>query len=162
MRLSYALTEAGLRIATRRSFSHRLRILGPLLKIGGLGLIVAAPFYLFMDHHRILGVAMLVVGLIAFFRRELGAWKGAKDALKGKGSIDCVIEMREGGLDIDAGTSKASHDWESFFEAKEVPEGMLLYISKQIFYWIPREAQMEGGNWEEFSNLIAENVRRKI
>ena len=72
------------------------------------------------------------------------------------------LTATDGVLTITDGESTGTSPLSSFVDFKICKEGLLLYPQKNIFYWIPDTAEIEGGTWLEFTELISSKITRKI
>ena len=62
--------------------------------------------------------------------------------------------LDEEGITISDKHSEGKTKWSGFVNWRVFPEGLLLYPQKDLFFWIPKEAEIEGGTWEEFVALV--------
>jgi hypothetical protein len=109
------------------------------------------------------GVILMLLGafyLILSFRRVNAAVKNAFQANPNDRMI--TLTAADKVITITDGASIGTSPFSSFVDSKICKEGLLLYPQKSIFYWIPANAEIEGGNWQGFTELISSQITRKI
>ena len=165
MKVTYGFSRKSLRTGMWNHLFHR-HIISTLL-IPALGII-----FLSYGLHQILtnessgasfGVILMLLGafyLILSVRRVNAAVKNAFQANPNDRMIN--LTATDGVLTITDGESTGTSPLSCFVDFKICKEGLLLYPQKNIFYWIPDTAEIEGGTWLEFTELISSKITRKI
>lgn len=165
MKVTYELTRKSLRTGMWTHLFHRNIISTFLIPL--LGII----FLSYGLHHLLtkpssgtsFGVILMLLGafyLILSFRRVNVAVKNAFQGNPNERMI--TLTAADGTLTLRDGESTGTSPYSSLVDFKITKKGLLLYPQKNIFYWIPANAEIEGGTWQDFTNLIATNITKKI
>lgn len=108
--------------------------------------------------------ALIIVGIYLLIRRSIWIYRSVRSSLAGKGSQDrtVVATPKEESFEIETTTGQGISKWSAFVDLHSAEQGLLLYPSKGIYYWIPKDAEIEDGDWNQLKSLLEEKIRRKI
>jgi hypothetical protein len=165
MKIIYTFSPETLRKGASEFLWHRQRIVTLLFPFLGVPFMLFGLNYIFgsADPNYILGGIMCAVGafyLIRFKFRTNGMVKNAFKSNPNTRPVTLIIE--DGTLFISDGESEGKCPLSSLVDFKICKTGLLIYPQKNIFYWIPENAEIQGGTWQDFITLISSGVTRKI
>ncbi len=165
MKISHTLTKESVSTGLSRSFAYRhpfRRIAIPL--VGILCLIASAWFLLVDDSSEwLIGGLLLGAGAVYLFLPIFRRRQVVENLFAGRTSkLTLELEPDEKGITMTTSGSIGTTDWSSFVDYLICKTGILLYPQKNIFYWIPNSATIEGGTWQDFELLISKKITRKI
>jgi Zn-dependent protease with chaperone function len=165
MTISYEFSPGSLRKGMKAHLLHRhvisvflLPSLGIIFTLYGLNQIFAKE-----PPNTSFGVILFVLGafyLVLSQRRVSSAVKNAFKANPNERTIS--LTASDGLLSFKDGESTGASPFSAFVDFKICKGGLLLYPQKNIFYWIPDTAEIEGGSWQDFTKLIAANITKKL
>lgn len=158
MKIEYTLTPEVMKRGA--AIAYRKRVLKKMLLIYGV-------LYIFMVYSRFgsdryITPLFLLVAFILFllFNRSLYIKRCSTALFKGKSdALEHRISLTDTGLDFTSPTATSQIQWSHFVSHICAPSGVLLFSQKNIFLFIPSDAAVTGGTWEEFIQLLEENIK---
>ena len=165
-KFTYPSTRKLLTVGAQRHFDYRYKVrkfLGPIL--GVVLLLCSIPVLSGAQTaaQYALGVLYFTFGCVLIVRKWLYAWRAARSAFKGREEgLTIEFESDESGLVITDVNAQSKAKWESFVDFHTAADGVLLYPSSQIFYWIPKNAAFSEGSWDDFTTLVTKHVTKTV
>lgn len=166
MRLLYSTSKKTLERGALKHFDYRHKILkysGPILGVSclayGLWIVTSTGG----ESSGALGGALVGLGVVLSLRRWIYAKKAVRGAFKGR-KEGVLVEFSPSidGLTVKDENGEARCRWDNFVDSHITDEGILIYPTSQIFYWIPVSAVISEGDWGEFTSLISTSIRKTI
>lgn len=109
------------------------------------------------------GVILFLLGVFYLILSKRRVSTAVKNAFKANPNERIItFTVADGLLSFSDGESKGTSPFSAFVDFKISNEGILLYPQKHIFYWIPDSSEVEGGTWQDFTNLIASSITKKL
>jgi len=109
------------------------------------------------------GVILLMLGIFYLILSKRRVSTAVKNAFKANPNERVIsLSVSDSSLTFDDGESTGTSPFSAFVDFKICKNGLLLYPQKQIFYWIPDTSEIEGGTWQEFTELVSSKITRKI
>jgi uncharacterized membrane-anchored protein YhcB (DUF1043 family) len=160
-KLTYSIAnlQKAFSIHTSKVFPIRGRILlylGLLLIWTGLILLLinytqqVKPTYIF---YIIAGIVFIIVHVVT--TKNLG--RQAYKQLNERAKIEYQLSFSKDGFDIDVQNSKQHYDWSAVIRAVITTDIILIYISKQTFYFVEQQHLIEG-TFTDLQELIRKHV----
>ena len=165
MMLSYELNPTNMPSGYREH--HKLRDQPHLYKY--LTIIMAILVGIHFGFRSPFGAMHLVtLGLLAYaiylqMRFPFAIRAAVREQLKNKEiPVQVWLETTEAEVTVTTSKARSAFLWECLVDYKICGEGILLYPMKNLFYWIPATAEIEGGTWQDFEVLISKKIIKKI
>jgi hypothetical protein len=165
MKISFTFSRESLRIGARHYLLHRHLLLTLLIPALGILFIGTGLYHLFLldESRRVLGFLLTALGAFYLYRSATRTKEMVKNAFASNPNERLVtMETSDEALASKEESSSGSSTWDAFVDYKICKDGILLYPQKNIFYWIPETAAVEGGTWQEFQALVSNKITRRI
>jgi len=164
MKLNYTLTRESVRQGAGLNYNHRMgksRYVRLLLGVIALG---AGAYLLLAEYSRFryLGMAMIAYGVICFFRKQIFCLRVVRRFFKALEELpEITVAMTESAVEIESKRSNGRMKWADLVDYQSNDDGILLYPQEGTYYWIPANAVLDGGSWDDVLACVRSNVQRK-
>ena len=164
MTIRYTLTPEVLRRGAHRHDWYRLKALRIVGLVSSIFLItMGSASFLIVGQEPLLNGFLVSFGMVLLLRGSLRSRRIARAAFKGRGnSIQVKMELGDERIFVTTEDSQSSMKWSSFVDRKTFEDGILIYPQKNLFNWIPANATIEGGNWDELRKEIDTRISLKV
>lgn len=164
MELSYQMNPETAKHGANGHYDHRYKVRRFYRPIVGLILIAFAIFSLVTGDHTVLMPAMFFLGTYLLFIKQISIWRSVRASFHGKPQgFQVCLKTSEESLIIETNEGNSGETkWQSFLDFKALKNGLLLYPQKNLYFWIPSNAEFTTGSWPEFTQLIESKVTCKL
>ena len=164
MTIRYTLTKQELWKGAGESYDYRMKWRKPLGLVLGLLFLLFGLYVLIDGQARAGAAAFIILGIYLFVRRYIWIYRSVRNSSAGKQDQERVVTAKVGdeGIEMETSLGHGIAKWGAFVDFHPTKDGLLLYPAKNMYYWIPKDSDIDGGDWPTFTKVIAERVRVKI
>lgn len=165
MKIQFTFSRESLEKGARHHLMHRHRFITLLLPVMGIIFLIYGIHQMFFAGKAgaPFGIIPVALGIFYIFRFSIRTRSMVKNAFASNPDERVVtMEFSEEALTFHDGASTGSSPWSVFVDMKACKDGILLYPQKGIFYWIPDTASVEGGTWEDVTELVRKKIQPRV
>jgi hypothetical protein len=166
MELNYELNPKLMKIAAKQQFSYRHKARRGLQISLGIAALFLASYGLFTDSGQepFVTVLLILLGIYLLFYKEYYVWRTTRNIFKGIGEkISITLQTQKKHLILKSSRNdNLETPWDNFLDYFFFDQGLLLYPQKDLFYFIPKNATITDGTWEDFVRLVESKVTRRV
>ncbi|MES2997682.1 MAG: YcxB family protein [Verrucomicrobiota bacterium] len=152
MKASYVLNKSEIRKGAGYHYDYRHRLQWIITFLIGFALLAFGIFFLLEGRVESSAIVLVLIGFYLLLNRVFYKWRAAAAVFKGRpGPLNVEMEIQDDGIFMETEISNGMTKWGGLMDLKIVPDGLLLYPQRNLFYWIPANAEIKGGSWTDFA-----------
>ena len=108
--------------------------------------------------------SLLLLGSLGFYIRRSNDVTALSEQIRQLPEIDelSTWTITENGYEVKTGDVNHAISWANVLETVSTPDGVLVYVQKDLFEWLPKAAFASEADYDRFLTLLAAKTKHSV